>query len=145
MKIQSKRYLRLFILIYIIYFYYRLLCKNISKNIKKKEILNCHSPILSCVLLAEFLQHILDNSEVNTTNNEKTINELTQFCLNIQEANADEDYIKFLMSQKDTRDRSVFEIVSDNSLYPVLQSNTVGTIVKKMWNGSVPYNSNIYI
>ncbi len=93
--------------------------------------------------MAEFLQHILDNTEVNTTNNEKTIEELTKFCLNIQEANADEDYIKFLMEQKDSKERSVFEIVSENELYPVLQSNTVSTIVKKMWNGRLPYNSKL--
>jgi len=121
----------------------RLLCRNISKNIKRKEILDCHSPILTCVLLCEFLQYILDNSEVNTANNEKVIQKLNKFCLHIQESNADEDYIKFLMSQKDSRDRSVFEIVSTNNMYSVLQSNVVSTIMKKMWNGRIPYNGKL--
>jgi len=121
----------------------RLLCKNISKNIKRKEILYCHSPILTCVLLNEFLQYILDNSEVNTANNEKVIQKLNKFCLNMQESNADEDYIKFLMSQKDSRERSVFEIVSTNNMYSVLQSNVVSTIMKKMWNGRIPYNGKL--
>ena len=34
------------------------LCTNITKIIKTKDILNCHSPILTCLLLLEFIKHI---------------------------------------------------------------------------------------
>lgn len=108
--------------------------------IKTKDILNCHSPILTCLLLSEFLMEISGISVQHASRCEKVINELMQFCLNIQEANQDENYIKFLMTQKDSRDRSSLQIASENSFYLVLKTPEIGTIVKKMWNGNISNN-----
>lgn len=116
------------------------LCKNILKTIKTKDILNCHSPILTCLLLSEFLNAIGEISIQDSGRCEKVVTELQQFCRNIQEANPDEGYIKFLMTQKDSRGRSAFQIASENSFYPVLETAEVGTIVKKMWNGNLSNN-----
>ena len=65
----------------------------------------------------------------------KLINDLTSFCKIIQDSNPNEKYIKFIMTQKDLRGRTVFQIASENSFYLVLQTPEIGTIVKKMWNG----------
>ena len=44
------------------------------------------------------------------------------------------------MKQKDTRERTVFQIVSDNHLYQLLETPEIGTVIKKMWDGVL--NSN---
>jgi len=116
------------------------LCRYIIRTIKTKDILNCHSPVLTCLLLAEFLIEISNISVQHTSRCEKVVNELMQFCQNIQEANQNENYIKFLMKQKDSRGRSSMQIASENSFYRVLQTAEIGTIVKKMWNGSISNN-----
>jgi len=145
MKFGSKMYYGAEMLIYI----YKLnwnndltkdLCRNIMRTIKTKDILNCHSPVLTCLLLAEFLNQISNFSVQHSTRCEKVVNELMQFCQNIQEANHNENYIKFLMKQKDSRGRSSLQIASDNSFYQVLQTAEIGTIVKKMWNGFISNN-----
>ena len=145
MKYGSKIYYGAEMLIYV----YKLnwnndltkdLCKNIIRTIKTKDILNCHSPILTCLLISEFLNQIGGVSVQHTSRCEKVQNELMQFCLNIQEANPDENYIKYLMTQKDSRDRSSLQIASENSFYRVLQTAEIGTIVKKMWNGFISNN-----
>lgn len=116
------------------------LCKNIIRTIKTKDILNCHSPILTCLLISEFLIQIGSQSIQHSSRCEKVVNELMQFCTNIQESNPDENYIKFLMTQKDSKDRNSLQIASDNSYYKVLETPEVGTIVKKLWNGAVSTN-----
>jgi hypothetical protein len=110
------------------------------RTIKTKEILNCHSPVLTCLLLTEFIDEIGNNSIEHSSRCEKLHNELLQFCLNIQESNQDENYINFLMTQEDSRNRSSLQIASDNSFYRVLQTAEIGTIVKKMWNGNISNN-----
>ena len=119
----------------------KVFCKNIMKALKTKDILNCHSPILTCLLLIEFLNHIKELSIMNTNICEKVMNELLEYCKNLQESNASEDYIAYLMKQKDTRNRSAFQIASENSLYYLLETPEIGTIIKKMWDGKLSYNS----
>ena len=116
------------------------LCKNILRTIKTKDILNCHSPILTCVILSEFLNAIGSSSILHYSRCEKVVKELMQFCKNVQDSSSDENYINFLMNQKCTNGRSAFQIVAENSFYECLQNPEVGTIVKKMWNGTISNN-----
>ena len=121
----------------------RPLCKNIMKNIKTKDILNCHSPILTCLLLCEFLEKIRELSIVTMKNCEKVISALKEYCKNIQEANPTESYISYLMKQKDTLNRSAFQITSEYQYYSLLETPEIGTVVRKMWEGKISYN-NLY-
>jgi hypothetical protein len=120
--------------------YTKELCKNILRTIKTKDILNCHSPILTCLLLCEFLNEIMEISVLYRSLCDNVKNQLMQFCHNIQEANPDENYIKFLMTQKDSRGRTGLQIASENSFYHVLETPEIGIIVNKMWNGKVSNN-----
>ena len=117
------------------------LCKNITKVLKTKDILNCHSPILSCLLFIEFINEIKGISVSDITKCEKVIDDLIEFCKNVQESNHNESYISFLMKQKDTKDRTAFQIVSELQLYTLLETPEIGTIVKKMWSGTLSTNS----
>jgi len=101
-----------------------------------RDILICHSPILTSVLLCEFLTEISEISNQDSTRCKKTILSLQKFCCNIQEATPDEKYIDFLMSQKDVKNRSIYKIAADNKIYTLLQSPEVGSIVKKNWEGN---------
>ena len=56
-------------------------------------------------------------------------------CCKIQDANPNESYIKFLMTQKDTKGRTSFHISSQYGFYRILESPEVGAIVHKMWEG----------
>ena len=116
------------------------LCKNITKTIKTKDILNCHSSILTCLLIIEFLSQIKSVSLINLNRCDKLISDLKEFCKSIQDCNHQETYIDYLMKQKDTRKRSAFQIVSENSIYSLLETPEIGTIVKKMWNGDLSNN-----
>ena len=117
------------------------LCKNVMKNIKTKDILNCHSPILTCLLLCEFIEQIKEVSSINASRCEKLTAELKEYCKNIQESNQQTSYIEYLMSQKDTRERSAFVIASENNIFCLLETPEIGTIVKKMWDGKLSKNS----
>ena len=117
------------------------LCKNITKVLKTKDILNCHSPILSCLLFIEFINEIKGISLSEVTKCEKVVDDLIEFCKNVQESNHNESYISFLMKQKDTKDRTAFQIISELELYTLLETPEIGTIVKKMWNGTLSTNS----
>ncbi len=116
------------------------LCRNIMRTIKTKDILNCHSPVLTCLLISEFLKSIVNVSREHSSRCKSVVGELMEFCLNIQEANPEESYIKFLMTQKDSRMRSSLQIASENSFYTVLKTPEIGTIVKKMWIGWISTN-----
>lgn len=106
-----------------------------QKTIKTRDILNCHSPILTCILICEFIKEIGDIRVRHQSMCYKLIEDLTNFCKNIQISNPNEDYIRFIMTQKDLSRRTVFQIAAENSFYMILHSPEIGTIVKKMWNG----------
>ena len=116
------------------------LCINIIKNIKTQEILNCHSPILTCLLLSEFISKIKELDVINISLCEKVQNELIEYCREIQVSNTDENYIEYLMTQKDTKDRTAFKIASDNNNYSLLEMPQIGTIIRKMWDGNISNN-----
>ena len=116
------------------------LCNNITAIVKAKDILNCHSPILTCLLLLEFIKHIQYLSSSDTKKCQKAADLLIEFCKSIQESIHDEASISYLMKQKDTKERTVFQIVSDNQLYQLLETPEIGTAIKKMWDGVL--NSN---
>lgn len=65
----------------------------------------------------------------------KLLNELSTFCKSIQDSNPNEKYIRYLMTQKDIRGRTVFQIAAENSFFHILETPEIGVIVKKMWNG----------
>ena len=44
------------------------------------------------------------------------------------------------MTQKDSRNRTAFQIASDNNFLDVLQNPEIGTIIGKMWNGEISHN-----
>ena len=116
------------------------LCTNITKIIKTKDILNCHSPILTCLLLLEFIKHIryLTSSDIKKCT--KVLELLISFCQSVQESIHDESSISYLMKQKDTRERTVFQIVSDNRIYELLETAEIGTVIKKMRDGVLNAN-----
>ena len=95
---------------------------------------------MTFLLIAEFLNEI---SEMNVMHKSRCLqlkDDLIQLSANIQHSSQDEIHIKFLMSQKDTRGRTAFDIASDNSYYSVLQIEEVGSIIGKKWNGNISYN-----
>ena len=116
------------------------LCKSILRTIKTKDILNCHSPILTCVLLSEVLKNIGSISILNYSRIDKVVKELLQFCENIQYSSNDEAYIKFLMNQRSVDKRTAFQISSDNNFYDCLKNPNIGTLVGKMWSGEISHN-----
>lgn len=118
-----------------------LLCKYIQKSLKLKDILNCHSPILTCTLLCEFLEAVSSVSIHYSPKIHTIINELIDFCEILQNTTNEENYIRFLMEQKSIFGRTALNIIADNNYYKCLKNHNVGTIVGKMWNGQIPYNS----
>ena len=116
------------------------LCKNIMKTIKTKEILNCHSPILTSLLLIEFVNQIKQDSITNAISCEKVINELKIYCKSIQDSNQEESYLNYLMKQKDTKGRNSFQIACQNDILILFENPEIGTIVKKMWDGTINNN-----
>ena len=116
------------------------LCTNITKIIKTKDILNCHSPILTCLLLLEFIKHIRYLTSYDIKKCTKVLELLISFCQSVQESIHDEASISYLMKQKDTRERTVFQIVSDNRIYELLETAEIGTVIKKMRDGVLNAN-----
>lgn len=116
------------------------LLRYIERTIKTKDILNCHSPVLTCLLLCEFINQIAESSVQYRLHCEKVVLDLCNFCNSIQEANPEEKYIKFLMTQKDTKGRSAYQISADHHYYSVLKTPEIGTIVQKMWNGRLSHD-----
>lgn len=82
---------------------------------------------------------------LNKTRCLKTVNVIIELAKNIQLANSEEDYIRFIMTQKDSKRRTVLQIASDNNFLEILQNPEIGTIVGKMWNGRINHNGYIGI
>ena len=116
------------------------LLSNINASIKNKNIVNCHSPVLTCLLLCEILHNISEISVHFKIKCEKTRKELMELCRNIHEANPSEKYIEFLLGQKDSRGRTAYLIAAETEAFTVLESPEVGTIVNKMWVGRLRHD-----
>ena len=117
------------------------LLSTINLAIKKCKIINCHSPVLTCLLLCEFITYIGEISVHFETKCKRTRKDLMLFCRHVQEAKPNDQYVKFLLGQKDSRGRAAYQIAAEIEAYAVLQSPEVGTIVNKMWVGKISYDS----
>ena len=117
------------------------LLNTIKLSIKKSKIVNCHSPVLTCLLLCEFISYLGEISVHFETKCRRTREDLMLFCRNVQEAKPNDQYVKFLLGQKDSRGRAAYHIAAEIEAYAVLQSPEVGTIVNKMWAGKISYDS----
>ena len=117
------------------------LLNTINMSIKKSKIVNCHSPVLTCLLLCEFISYLGEISVHFETKCRRTREDLMIFCRNVQEAKPNDQYVKFLLGQKDSRGRAAYHIAAEIEAYAVLQSPEVGTIVNKMWVGKISFDS----
>jgi len=112
---------------------------NIILALKNKVINNCHSPVLTCLILYEIISNIKQISTNFGLKCKKVSNKLMTICKNIDESNSDEKYIKFLLSQKDSKGRTGYEIAANIPGCPILESNKIGNIVDNMWQGHLRY------
>ena len=113
---------------------------NIISAIKNRVIVNCHSPILTCLILYEIISNISKISTRFSFKCNKVSFKLMEICKNIDESNPNEKYIKFLLSQKDSKGRSAYEIAANISSCPILESTKIGTIVDNMWQGHLRFD-----
>jgi len=116
------------------------LLSNINTSLKNKSIVNCHSPVLTCLLLCEILSNLSEISVHFKTKCEKARMSLMELCKNIHESNPNEKYIEFLLGQKDSKGRSAYVIAAETEAFTVLESPEVGTIVNKMWVGKLRHD-----
>ena len=108
---------------------------NIILALKNRVINNCHSPVLTCLILYEIISNIRQVSTNFGLKCKKVLNKLMTICKNIDESTSDEKYIKFLLSQKDSKGRTGYEIAANIPGCPILESNKIGNIVDNMWQG----------
>ena len=113
---------------------------NIIYAIKNRLIINCHSPVLTCLILYEIISNISQISSRFSFKCNKIADKLMEICKNIDESNPNEKYIKFLLSQKDSKGRSAYEIAANIPGCSLLESNKIGTIVDNMWQGRLRYD-----
>ena len=116
------------------------LCKNLNILLQSREILNCHSPIISCLLICEFLKQ-LSNTSMEKFRIKKVINQLIQFCLNIQNLSKDDKYLEFLMYQNSIKGLNSLQIASKNNFYKLFEHQSVGLLILKFWKGEISYLS----
>ena len=113
---------------------------NIILALKNKVINNCHSPVLTCLILYEIISNIKQISTNFGLKCKKVSDKLMTICKNIDESTSDEKYIKFLLSQKDSKGRTGYEIAANIPGCPILESNKIGNIVDNMWQGHLRYD-----
>ena len=113
---------------------------NIIVAIKNKVIINCHSPVLTCLILFEIISNISQISTRFSFKCNKVSYKLMEICKNIDESNPNEKYIKFLLSQKDSKGRSAYEIAANTPGCTILESTKLGTIVDNMWQGRLRFD-----
>ena len=56
----------------------------------------------------------------------------------------DEDMIKYFVEQRDSRDRSALEIMSERHYYSMLDSDEMAMIIKEKWHGPSSQSFSIY-
>ena len=112
---------------------------NIILALKNKVITNCHSPVLTCLIIYEIISNIKQISNNFGLKCKKVSNKLMTLCKNIDESTSDEKYIKYLLSQKDSKGRNGYEIAAYIPGCPILESNKIGNIVDNMWQGHLRY------
>ena len=112
---------------------------NIILALKNRVITNCHSPVLTCLIIYEIISNIKQISINFGLKCKKVSNKLMTICKNIDESTSDEKYIKYLLSQKDSKGRNGYEIAAYIPGCPILESNKIGNIVDNMWQGHLRY------
>lgn len=117
------------------------LCVNLTKTLKTKDVFYCHSPILTCVLFCEFLNKIKKLNVAESKECDDVIEEMIIYSKLLLESNAQVSSINYLMKQKDTQNRTAFQIASENEFYDLFRSPEISLIIKKMWYGKLNCNS----
>lgn len=118
----------------------RELCLKLANFIKKKkEILYCPSPLLFCVLASELMIKFSNYSR-QFKGKCLTVSELyINLASSIEDSISNEQTLKHYLTQTDTKNRSVLEIIAKNQFYDLLSKDNVGLIVTKLWIGSENY------
>jgi hypothetical protein len=112
------------------------LCETLLFFTKKTdEIKACHYPLLFLTLCAEFLMRLSEISVEHTNRCISAAELLLEFGKEIEDNIGEEDELKHLLTQVDTRARTVFTIISQNRFYSLLENDDVGSIVSKLWIG----------
>ena len=115
----------------------KLLCSTLIAFAKKTtELVVCHAPLLFIALSAEFLTRLSEVSLQHETRCLTTAKFIIDFGMAIEDSIKEEEELKYFMTQKDSKGRTVLTICSDNRFYSLLEHDEIGTIVSKMWNGA---------
>lgn len=112
------------------------LCAKLNLFAKKKPDLHtCTAPILHCVLVAQVMEKMKSKIQFagRCTDTQETYLDL---ALSLQEACTEESSLQYFMTQTDTCNRSVLQIIAKNKFYSLLENDQVGIIITKMWIGS---------
>lgn len=112
------------------------LCNTLNNFAKKKsDIVLSRSPILFCVLTAEFMARIASVSLQHRNRCKATADMYKQLGLCIEDAIKEEDVLRYYLTQKDSLGRTVLTIASKNKFFNLLENDEIGAIVSKMWVG----------
>ena len=113
------------------------LCLTLTSTLKKKQdIMYCPNPMLYAVLIAEVMRRIGNFSDQYRTRCFNTQQLYIEFGVSLQKSFKNEETLKFYMTEKDSRNRSVLQICAEKKFYQLLESDEVGIIVTKLWIGS---------
>ena len=112
-------------------------CATMSTFAKKSnELIVCTSPLLFCVLAAEFFTKLAAASLQHETRCLTVAEIFTDLGKQVELAIKDEEELKYALMERDSRGYSVLTILSKNRFYSLLEHDEIGTIVSKMWAGS---------
>lgn len=108
------------------------ICKNLLVLTKEKdEIIKCRSPILLCVLSAEFILKIGRLNKKMHFKCETVADSLIRLAESFQSEIKDENMLKYyLTEQVDNQMRNALEIISENRFVSLLNTNIVSIINK---------------
>lgn len=102
---------------------------------ESSEILLCTSPILFCVLVIEFLNNISLNSIQNKHRCLECADSYIQQAFHLEESYKDNDVLRYMLMDNDSRGRAAIVIIAENSLFKLLEDMSVGAIISKLWKG----------
>ena len=106
-------------------------------------ILTTECPLMSLVLMAEFLQKLSEagfSSHSSLTHSESLI-KIAECFINEM---TDEEELTFFLSHKDWMGRKALDIITINKYYSLLQQDDVGVMIIKNWHSSSLNNSGLF-
>lgn len=103
---------------------------------KQLDLMYCEAPVLFCVLTAEFLKKLSLYSKQYRNRCLGTSELFIALGASFQDSISDEKSLRYYMTQADTRNRSVLEIIAKNRFYELLSRDNIGVLVTKLWIGS---------